>query len=46
MRNFLECVRSRREPNAPVASSVAAAEAAHFGNLALRRGRRLGREEI
>jgi predicted dehydrogenase len=38
MRNFLECVRSRKAPNAPVTSSVAAARAAHLGNLAYRRG--------
>jgi len=38
MRNFLECVRSRKEPNAPVGSSVAAARAAHLGNLAYRQG--------
>jgi predicted dehydrogenase len=36
--NFLECVRSRRTPNAGVKSSVAAANAAHLGNLALRKG--------
>ena len=44
MSNFLDCIRSRREPNAPLASSVVAADAAHFGNLALRQGRRLTRE--
>lgn len=41
MRNFLDCVRSRKTPNAPVESSVASANAAHFGNLALRKGERL-----
>ena len=46
VRNFLDGIRSRREPNAPLASSVVAADAAHFGNLALRQGRRLRREEV
>jgi predicted dehydrogenase len=39
MRNFLECVRSRRQPNCPVGPAVAAARAAHLANLALRKGR-------
>ena len=37
VRNFLDCVCSRRAPDAAVQSSVAAANAAHLGNLALRR---------
>jgi len=41
MRNFLECVRSRREPNAPVEAGVAAARAAHLGNLAWKNGARV-----
>jgi predicted dehydrogenase len=41
MRNFLDCVRSRKEPNAPVETGVAAARAAHLGNLALKRGTRV-----
>jgi predicted dehydrogenase len=40
MANFLESVRSRKDPNAPVEAGVAAARAAHIGNLALRQGRR------
>jgi predicted dehydrogenase len=40
VRNFLECVRSRKTPNAPVSSSVATARAAHIGNLAYRNGGR------
>ena len=39
VRNFLECVRSRKTPNADVKSAVTAANAAHLGNLALRKGR-------
>ena len=36
--NFFECVKSRKEPNAPVETGVAAARAGHIGNLAYRRG--------
>ena len=36
LRNFLDCVRSRKEPNAPVATGIAAARAGHLGNLAIR----------
>jgi len=38
VQNFLDCVRSRKEPNAPVETGVAAARAGHIGNLALHRG--------
>ena len=41
MRNFLDCVRTRKEPNAPVEAGVAAARAAHIGNIALKRGARV-----
>jgi predicted dehydrogenase len=34
--NFLECVRSRKTPNAPVEAGVAAARAGHVANLAMR----------
>ncbi|MFO1021382.1 MAG: Gfo/Idh/MocA family oxidoreductase [Planctomycetales bacterium] len=34
--NWLECVRTRKQPNAPVEAGVSAASAAHLGNLALR----------
>jgi predicted dehydrogenase len=36
--NFLACVKSRKEPNAPVETGVAAARAGHIGNLAFHRG--------
>jgi len=36
MQNFFECVKTRREPNAPVEAGVAAAQAGHIGNLAYR----------
>jgi len=34
MQNFFECVKTRKEPNAPVEAGVAAARAGHIGNLA------------
>jgi len=37
--NWLECVRSRREPNATVEAGVQAAVAAHLGNRAYREGK-------
>jgi predicted dehydrogenase len=39
MANFLECVRSRKVPNAPVEVGMTAARAAHLGNQALRGGK-------
>jgi len=38
MTNFLDCVRSRKQPNSDVVSAVAAANAAHYGNLAYKSG--------
>ena len=38
VKNFLDCVRSRKTPNADVKTAVAAARAAHLGNLAYRKG--------
>lgn len=38
MENFFDCIKSRREPNAPVEAGVAAARAGHIGNLAYHRG--------
>jgi predicted dehydrogenase len=38
MQNFFDCVRNRKEPNAPVETGVAAARAGHIANLAYRRG--------
>lgn len=36
--NWLDCIRSRETPNAPVEAGVRAAAAAHFANKALRTG--------
>jgi len=41
LRNWLECIRSRKEPNAPIRVGVAAARAAHIGNAALRSGKKV-----
>lgn len=38
VQNFLECVRSRKAPNAGVRSSVASARSAQMANLAYRKG--------
>jgi predicted dehydrogenase len=38
MENFFDCIRSRKEPNAPVETGVAAARAGHIGNLAYQHG--------
>jgi predicted dehydrogenase len=34
--NFFECIKTRKEPNAPVETGIAAARAGHIGNLAYR----------
>ena len=38
MRNFFKCIKTRKEPNAPVEAGIAAARAGHIGNLAYHRG--------
>ena len=38
MENFFECIRSRKDPNAPVEAGVAAARAGHIGNYAFLHG--------
>ena len=38
LENFFECVKTRKEPNAPVETGVAAARAGQIGNLAYGRG--------
>ena len=38
MENFFDCIRTRKEPNAPVEAGVAAARAGHLGNLAFHNG--------
>lgn len=41
MENFFDCVRDRKQPNAPVDTGVAAAQAGQIGNLAIRSGNRV-----
>ena len=41
VRNFLDCMRSRATPNAPIEAGIACARAGHLGNLALRQGRKV-----
>ena len=36
MQNFFDCIKSRKEPNAPVEAGVASARAGHIANLAYR----------
>jgi len=38
MENFFDCIKSRKEPNAPVETGVAAARAGQIGNLAHQHG--------
>ena len=38
MRNFFDCIKTRKEPNAPVETGIAAARAGHIGNLAYHHG--------
>jgi predicted dehydrogenase len=38
MENFFECIKSRKEPNAPVETGVSAARAGHIANLAYHHG--------
>ncbi|MCC7157282.1 MAG: DUF1080 domain-containing protein [Bryobacterales bacterium] len=37
--NWLDCLKTRKRPNAPVAEAVMAANAAHWGNEAIRSGK-------
>ncbi len=46
MANFVECVRSRKEPNAPVEIGYRSAVAAHMANLAYRRRERITLEAV
>jgi len=38
MENFFACIKSRKEPNAPVETGISAARAGHLGNLAYLHG--------
>lgn len=41
IRNFLDCVKSRKTPTANIRVAVEAARAAHLGNMAFKQGRRV-----
>jgi hypothetical protein len=41
LRNWLDCVRSRKAPNAPMRAGTQAARAAHIANQALLSGARV-----
>jgi len=45
MANFIECVRSRKEPNAPVEIGYRSAVAGHMANMAYRRKQRVTLDE-
>jgi predicted dehydrogenase len=46
MANFIDCIRSGKEPNAPVEIGYRSAVAAHMANLAYRRAERITLEEV
>jgi predicted dehydrogenase len=46
MANFIECVRSRKQPNAPVEIGYRSAVAAHMANLAYRKRERITLDAI
>ena len=41
IQNFLDCIKSRQEPNAPVEVGASAVSAPHLANLAFHQGRRV-----
>jgi predicted dehydrogenase len=41
LQNFLDCIRTRRQPNCPVEVAAAAVAGPHLANLALRSGRQV-----
>jgi predicted dehydrogenase len=41
IQNFIDCVRSRKEPNAPVEVGASAVSAPHLANIAFHEGRRV-----
>jgi predicted dehydrogenase len=41
VQNWLECMKTRRQPNSDVASAVTSANAAHYGNQSYRTGQRV-----
>ena len=46
MQNFLECVRSRQQPNADIHAGYAHSVASILGGMALRRGKRMVHDPV
>ncbi len=44
--NFLDCIRTRKEPNAPVEVGASAVSAPHLANVAFKQGRKAKMSEI
>jgi predicted dehydrogenase len=44
--NFLECIRTRKEPNCPVEIGASAVSAPHLANLAFKQGRKVKMSEV
>jgi len=40
VQNFLDCIKSRKEPNAPVEVGASAVSAPHLANVAFKENRR------
>jgi hypothetical protein len=46
IQNFLDCIKSRKEPNAPVEVGASAVSAPHLANLALHANRRVNMPDL
>ncbi len=46
VQNWLDCIKSRKQPNSTVATAVVSANAAHSGNRSYREGRRLNAADL
>jgi predicted dehydrogenase len=44
--NFLECIRSRKEPNCPVEIGASGVSAPHLANVAFKQGRKVKMSEV
>ena len=46
IQNFLDCIKSRQEPNAPVEVGASAVSAPHLANLAFHQNRRVAMPKL
>ena len=46
MRNFVDCMRSRKEPNAPVTIGHQAVRGPHLANMSYLKGRKIGWDAV